>query len=333
VGHISAWNYPLFVGANVILPALLTGNAVVYKPSEFATLTGLAFTGLLHEAGVPRDVFQVVPGEGPTGAALLAEPVDAICFTGSRATGAKVASAAAAQLVKLQLELGGKDPAYVCDDVDAATAAAALADGAFYNNGQSCCAVERLYVHEKCWAPFVEAFVATVESWAVGDPFDERTYIGPLTRRQAQLATLEEQVADAVAHGGRVLTGGARLPRPGWYFAPTVLVDVDHTMKVMQDETFGPLIGIARVRSDDEAVALMNDTGYGLTAAVYTRDRARAERLLARVDAGTAYWNCCDRVSPRLPWTGRRGSGLGVTLSRRGIETFVRPKAWHLRRG
>jgi len=243
-----------------------------------------------------------------------------------------VAASVASRLVKLQLELGGKDPAYVCDDIDVAAAAASLADGAFYNNGQSCCAVERVYVHEAIYEPFVKAFVATVEGFVVGEPLDEQTYIGPLTRRAAQLAVLEEQVADAVAHGARVLTGGARLPRPGWYFAPTVLVDVAQSMKVMQDETFGPLIGIARVRSDDEAVGLMNDTPYGLTAAVYTRDRARAERLLARVDAGTAYWNCCDRVSPRLPWTGRRASGLGVTLSHHGIEAFLRPKAWHLRR-
>jgi acyl-CoA reductase-like NAD-dependent aldehyde dehydrogenase len=332
VANISAWNYPLFVGANVFLPALLTGNAVVYKPSEFATLTGLALTGMLHQAGVPADVFQAIPGDGQTGAALLEEPIDAVCFTGSYATGTKVAAAAASRLVKVQLELGGKDPAYVCEDADAATAAAALADGAFYNNGQSCCAVERLYVHEKSFDRFVEAFVATVAGFVVGDPLDEQTYIGPLTRRGAQLAVLEQQVADAVAHGARVLTGGTRLARPGWYFAPTVLVDVAQSMKVMQEETFGPLIGIARVRSDEEAVALMNDTTYGLTAAVYTPDRARAERLLARVDAGTAYWNCCDRVSPRLPWTGRRGSGLGVTLSRHGIEAFLRPKAWHLRR-
>src|SRR5438093_659526 len=210
---------------------------------------------------------------------------------------------------------------------------AAVADGAFYNTGQSCCAVERAYVHERVWARFVDAFVETVRGWVAGDPLDARTYLGPLARREAALGLLEAQVADAVARGARVLTGGRRLDRPGFFFAPTVLVDVDHTMRVMREETFGPLVGLARVGSDDEAVALMNDTDYGLTAAAYTPDRARAARPRSRVNSGTAYWNCCDRVSPRLPWSGRGASGLGVTLAREGIAAFVRPKAWHLRGG
>jgi acyl-CoA reductase-like NAD-dependent aldehyde dehydrogenase len=331
VANVSAWNYPWYVGANVFLPALLTGNAVVYKPSELATLTGLEIGRLLHAAGVPDDVFVVLPGAGDVGATLVAEPVDMVCFTGSHATGVQVAAAVAPRLVKLQLELGGKDPVYVCDDVDVAATAAAVADGAFYNTGQSCCAVERVYVHERAWTPFVDAFVAAVRGFVVGDPLDETTYVGPLARRDAAIAHLEAQVADAVGRGARVLAGGARLDRPGFYFAPTVLVDVDDRMPVMRDETFGPVIGLARVGSDDEAVARMNDTPYGLTAAVYTPDRARAERLLAALDTGTAYWNCCDRVSPRLPWTGRRGSGVGVTLAREGIAAFLRPKAWHLR--
>src|SRR5438132_9627 len=333
VANVSAWNYPWYVGANVFLPALLTGNAVLYKPSELATLTGLAIAELLHEAGIPADVFQALVGGGSVGALLLEEPVDAVCFTGSHATGVKVAAAVAPRLVKVQLELGGKDPAYVCDDVDAAAAAAAVADGAFYNAGQSCCAVERAYVHERVWARFVDAFVETVRGWVAGDPLDARTYIGPLARREAALGLLEAQVADAVSRGARVLTGGRRLDRPGFFFAPTVLVDVDHTMRVLREETFGPPGGPARVGSDAEAVPPMHDTDYGLTAAVYTPDRARAERLLAWVNAGTAYWNCCDRVSPRLPWSGRGASGLGVTLAREGIAAFVRPKAWHLRGG
>jgi acyl-CoA reductase-like NAD-dependent aldehyde dehydrogenase len=331
VANISAWNYPWYVGANVFLPALLTGNAVVYKASEFATLTGLAIADLLHAAGVPDDVFRTVVGDGRTGAMLLAQPIDALCFTGSHATGVSVAAAVASRLVKVQLELGGKDPAYVCDDVDVAVAAAAVADGAFYNTGQSCCAVERVYVHAGIWERFVEDFVGIVRGYVVGDPLDERTYIGALARRDGALQVLEAQVADAVGRGARVLVGGARVQRPGFFFAPTVLVDVGPAMKVMREETFGPLIGLARVGSDEEAVSAMNDTRYGLTAAVYTPDRSRAERLLARVDVGTAYWNCCDRVSPRLPWTGRRASGLGVTLARDGIAAFLRPKAWHLR--
>ncbi|HJQ84776.1 MAG TPA: aldehyde dehydrogenase family protein [Candidatus Binatia bacterium] len=331
VANVSAWNYPWFVGANVFLPALLTGNAVVYKPSELATLTGIAIEALLTEAGVPPGVFQAVVGAGDVGAMLVEEPVDAVCFTGSHATGVRVAAAVATRLVKLQLELGGKDPVYVCDDVAVPAAAAAVAEGAFYNTGQSCCAVERVYVHERVWQPFLDAFVATVRGWAVGDPLDEATFIGPLARREPQLALLEAQVADAVARGARIVCGGTRLDRPGFFFAPTVLVDVDHGMAVMRDETFGPLVGLMRVGADDDAVALMKDTPYGLTAAVYTSERARAERLLAALNVGTAYWNCCDRVSPRLPWSGRGASGVGVTLAREGIATFLRPKAWHLR--
>jgi acyl-CoA reductase-like NAD-dependent aldehyde dehydrogenase len=229
----------------------------------------------------------------------------------------------------VQLELGGKDPVYVCDDVDVPAAAAATAEGAFYNAGQSCCAIERLYVHRSIAAGFTDAFVETVRGYRAGDPTDEATYVGPLARRE-QLAVLEEQVRDAVEKGARLLCGGKRREGRGWYFEPTVLAGVDHSMRVMREESFGPVIGIQEVAGDDEAVERMNDTEYGLTAGVYTPDRARAERVLARVDAGTVYWNCCDRVSPRLPWTGRRHSGIGSTLSVLGIRAFVQPKAWHL---
>jgi len=330
VANISAWNYPYFVSSNVFLPALLTGNAVIYKPSELATLTGLALSELLHAAGVPADVFVPVIGGGSTGAALLAQRLDGVFFTGSYATGQKIAEACARQLTRVQLELGGKDPAYVASDVDVKAAAAGTADGAFYNAGQSCCAVERIYVHESVHDAFVDAFVSEVRGFVIGDPADEATYIGPLTRG-AQIEVLEEQLHDARSKGATVLVGGARVDRPGNYFAPTVVSGATNAMKLMRDESFGPVIGIAKVSSDDEAVKLMNDTEYGLTAAVYTKDRARAERVLREVDAGTAYWNCCDRVSPRLPWSGRGHSGLGLTLSKYGILAFTKPKAWHLR--
>ena len=331
VGNISAWNYPYFVGSNVFVPALLTGNAVLYKPSEFATLTGLAIGELMQEAGVPGDVFQVVVGGGAAGAALIDQPLAGIFFTGSYATGRKVAESAARHLMRVQLELGGKDPVYVCDDVaEVEKVAAGVADGAFYNNGQSCCAVERVYVHERIHDVFVDAFVAEVKRFVVGDPRDEKTYIGPVARK-AHLAVLEAQVADARAKGGRVLCGGARLERPGFYFAPTVFADATHEMALMRDETFGPLIGIQKVASDGEAQALMNDTEYGLTASVYSTDRDRADDVLSRVNAGSAYWNCCDRVSPRLPWSGRGHSGMGSTLGLAGIRAFVQPKAWHLK--
>lgn len=330
VANISAWNYPYFVGCNVIVPALLTGNAVLYKPSEFAALTGLHIARLLHDAGVPGDVMVPLVGSGETGAALLAQRIDGLFFTGSHATGVRIAQALAARLAKLQLELGGKDPTYVRADADAKAAAESLADGAMYNTGQSCCSVERIYVHEALHDAFVERFVATVEGFKVGDPMAAGTYIGAITRAP-QLAVLDAQVADAVAKGARLLTGGRRLPGPGNWYAPTVFTQVDHTMELMREESFGPIIGIQKVRSDDEAVALMNDTRYGLTAGVYTRSEARARELLARVNAGSVYWNCCDRVSPRLPWSGVGDSGIGLTLSVDGIRTFTRPKAWHLR--
>ena len=330
VANISAWNYPYFVGGNVFVPALLTGNAVLYKPSEFATLTGLAIGALLHQAGVPRDVFQVVVGTGMAGAALLDQPIDGVFFTGSYATGKRIAEAVAGRMVKLQLELGGKDPSYICDDVNIEAAAASTADGAFYNAGQSCCSVERIYVHSKIYNDFVDSFMHEVENFVVGDPMDEKTYIGPLTRA-AQLNVLERQVADAKANGARLLHGGKRILGPGNYFAPTVLTNVNHGMEVMREESFGPIIGIQKVKDDDEALMLMNDSNYGLTASVYTRDQSRAEKILSQVNAGTAYWNCCDRVSPRLPWSGVGHSGIGLTLSHYGIQTFCRPKAWHLR--
>ncbi len=330
VGNISAWNYPYFVGCNVIVPALLTGNSVLYKPSEYAALTGLHITRLLHAAGVPADVMQAVVGAGDVGAALLEQRLDGLFFTGSHATGVRIAQALAPRLVKLQLELGGKDPTYVRADADAKVAAESLADGAMYNTGQSCCSVERIYVHEHLHDAFVEHFLATVAGFKCGDPMDAATYIGAITRAP-QLDVLEAQVADAQARGATLRCGGHRLPGPGNWFAPTVFTGVNHAMDLMREESFGPIIGIQQVASDDEAVALMNDTRYGLTAGVFTRDEARARELLARVNAGSVYWNCCDRVSPRLPWSGHGDSGIGLTLSTHGIQTFTRPKAWHLR--
>jgi acyl-CoA reductase-like NAD-dependent aldehyde dehydrogenase len=330
IANVSAWNYPWFVGTNVIVPALLTGNAVLYKPSEHAVRTGLAITELLGEAGVPDDVFVPLVGGPAVGLATVDQPVDGIFFTGSHRVGVSISEALAGRFVRVQLELGGKDPAYVTDGSDPVEVAPAVADGAFYNAGQSCCAIERVYVHAGLHDEFVERFVAAVEGFVVGDPRHPDTYLGPLARAE-QLDVLEAQVADAVAKGATVVTGGGRRAGAGWWFEPTVLVDVDHDMSIMRDESFGPVIGIQRVADDDEAVAAMNDTAYGLTAAVYGPDRARAEAILQRLDVGSAYWNCADRVSPRLPWSGRRASGVGATLGLAGIEAFVRPRAWHLR--
>src|SRR5262249_15630374 len=286
VANISAWNYPYFVGCNVIIPALLVGNAVLYKPSEFATLTGLHIARLLHAAGVPPEMMQTLGRRREVGAALLAQRIDGLFFTGSHATGVRIAQALATKLVKLQLELGGKDPTYVRADADAKAAAESLADGAMYNTGQSCCSVERIYVHESLHDAFVEHFVATVNGFKDGDPMAADSYIGAITRAP-QLAVLDAQVADAKAKGAKLLLGGHRLPGPGNWYAPTVFTQVNHTMELMREESFGPLIGIQKVRGDDEAVALMNDTRYGLTAGVYTKDEAKARDLLAHVNAGS----------------------------------------------
>jgi len=330
IANISAWNYPYFVGGNVFVPALAAGNAVLYKPSEFATLTGQHIADLLHEAGVPRNVFIAVIGDGATGAALLRQPVDGVFFTGSYGTGAKIAASTGRRMIKTQLELGGKDPIYVCEDVDVKAAVAGVADGAFYNTGQSCCSVERIYIHEQIYDAFVAAFVAEVKSFKIGDPLDETTYVGAITRKP-QLAVLKAQVADAKRKGAKLLLGGHVLKGKGNWYAPTVLADVDHSMLVMRDESFGPIIGLQAVADDEAAIDLMNDTEYGLTAGVYTASEKRAKKILSKVVAGSVYWNCCDRVSPRLPWSGVKHSGIGLTLSTYGIQTFTRPKAWHLR--
>ncbi|MEY3854856.1 MAG: Lactaldehyde dehydrogenase, partial [Bacteroidota bacterium] len=318
--NISAWNYPYNVGVNIFVPALLAGNAVMYKPSEYATLTGLQIGAYLVAAGVPEGVFQVAIGAGEVGGALLEIPFDGYYFTGSYPTGQKIYEHVAKKMVPCVLELGGKDPIYVADDVvDVASAAAGIADGAFYNNGQSCCSVERIYVQSAIYDAFVEAFVAEVKSWKMGSPTEDGVYITVLSRK-AQLEVLASQVSDAVENGAQILVGGKRVDRKGNYFEPTVLVNVTHDMAVMREESFGPIIGIMRVENDAEAVYLMNDTAYGLTAGVYSADQNRAEVILAQINAGSGYWNCCDRVSAALPWSGRGNSGFGSTLSQIGLK-------------
>jgi acyl-CoA reductase-like NAD-dependent aldehyde dehydrogenase len=330
--NISAWNYPYLVGVNVIVPALLAGNAVMYKPSEYSTLTGLEIERLLKLAGVPDEVFQTAVGGKETGEALLNLPFDGYFFTGSYKTGHHIYNKVAGKMVPCQLELGGKDPLYVADDVaDVKSVAAATADGAFYNNGQSCCAVERIYVHEKIYDRYVDEFLKEVKSWKKGSPTEEGVYIGPVTRRE-QLNLLVEHVADANSKGAVIATGGHRINQKGFYFEPTVLLNVDHSMRVMREESFGPIIGIMKVKSDDEAAQLMNDTDYGLTASVYSSSEERAKKMLSKMHSGTAYWNCCDRVSAAVPWSGRKNSGIGATLSHIGLRAFTHPKAYHLKR-
>ena len=331
IANISAWNYPYLVGVNVFIPALIGGNGVLYKPSEYSTLTGQHIQGLLHKSGVPAAVFQLVAGKGNVGELLLQLPLDGYFFTGSYKTGRAIAEKVASKLVPCQLELGGKDPLYVMDDVeDIDKVAAAALEGVVYNNGQSCCAVERIYVQDGIYDAFVKAYTEQARKMVVGDPTDAATEIGALSRRE-QLDFLLGQIDDAVGKGGKLLYGGRRVGVKGYFMEPAVLVGVNHDMRLMTEESFGPVVGIQRVKDDAEAVELMGDTEYGLTAAVYSASYERAEKVMQQLDTGTVYWNCCDRVSAGLPWSGRKHSGLGMTLSYQGIRAFVQPKAYHIR--
>jgi len=331
IANISAWNYPFLVGVNVFIPALLGGNAVMYKPSEYTTLTGLHIEKLLHQAGIPQNCFQAIIGKGNVGEHLLQLPLKGYFFTGSYLTGKYIAETVAHKLVPCQLELGGKDPLYVMDDVEDInkTAGDAL-EGVVYNNGQSCCAVERIYVQEKIFDAFVAAFTEQCKKLVIGNPVEKGTDIGPLARKEQQ-AFLLAQIKDATDKGATILCGGKAVDTDGYFIEPTVLINVNHSMHLMKEESFGPIVGIQKVADDDEAIALLQDTEYGLTAAVYSNSYERAEAVMQQINSGTVYWNCCDRVSASLPWSGRKHSGLGTTLSYQGIRAFVQAKAYHIR--
>ena len=338
VGNISAWNYPYFVGHNVIIPALLCGNTVLYKPSEYALISGTRIEELLNKH-LPPNVFQAIIGDGSVGSNLLNATtekgkrlIDAIFFTGSNATGTKIAEAAGRKLMKVQLELGGKDGAYIHNDVPIDDVAAAVADGAFYNNGQSCCSVERVFVHKDIYDKFVKALVDNVSGFVMGDPTSPDTYLGPLTRSQ-QADVLDAQVEDARNKGATIHIGGKRkLVNTGVYYEPTVISNCTSDMLVMQEESFGPIVAVTSVSgSVDEIVSKMNDCMYGLTNAVYSVDKKVADAILPRLESGTVYWNACDRVSPQLPWSGCKGSGIGATLGEIGISTFLQPKGYHMK--
>ena len=329
IANISAWNYPFLVGINVFVPALLTGNAVLYKPSEFTLKTGRNIEKLLHESGIPKDVFTMIVGAGEIGQKILSLDIDGVFFTGSYKTGKSIAIEVAPKLIPVGLELGGKDPLYVTDEInDIAKVADAAVEGVFYNNGQSCCSVERIYVHESVYDQFLETFLKEVKNLRVGNPMDVDTQQGPLTRKE-HLDFLENQVKDAISKGAEVLCGGKRIEGKGNFFSPTVLINVNHDMLVMKEESFGPIIGIQKVSSDQEAIRLMNDTVYGLTSSVYTDNIQRGQLILDQIDSATGYLNCCDRVSGYLPWAGRKNSGMGLTLSKYGVLPFIQTKSLH----
>jgi len=325
IGIISPWNYPFSIPATESLAALVTGNAVVLKPSELTSLCALELATLLHAAGVPEDVFQIVVGDGATGGALVESPIDKLVFTGSVATGKRIAQAAAARLLPVVLELGGKDPMLVLDDTDIDMASSGAVWGAFVNAGQACLSVERCYVHRSLYAGFIDACVRKAKQLRVGNATDAEIDMGPLIHER-QLRNLEQHVEDARARGARVMTGGERLPNLGPnFYAPTVLADVNHEMRVMREETFGPLLPVMAFDSDQEAVRLANDSDYGLAASVWTRDRARGEALAKRIRAGTVMINdtiSCFGIS-EAPHGGVKASGIGRTHGRFGLEEMV----------
>lgn len=328
---IPAWNYPLLTAVNVIVPALLAGNAVLVKHARLTPLCADHFCEALARAGLPAGLIAPVRLDHPATARLIRSgEVSYVSFTGSVTGGREVYREVSHRFIDAGLELGGKDPAYVAEDANFDFAVANLVEGAFYNAGQSCCAVERIYVARPLYDRFVEAFVARVREYRLGDPEDPATTLGPLAHERGR-RVVEEQVAQARAAGARVLTGGRRWGERGFFYEPTVLVGVDHSMAVMREESFGPVIGIMPVDDDAEAVRLMNDSPYGLTASVWTEDAERAARLLAEVDAGTVYANRCDYLDPLLPWVGVKDSGKGCSLSHLGFRHLTRPKSFHLR--
>jgi len=328
---IPAWNYPLLIAVNVVVPALLAGNAVLLKHARLTPLCGDAFVDAFRKTSLPSDLIASIHVSHDTTRKLIdRRAIDFVSFTGSVEGGRQVYEAASGQLLDMGLELGGKDPACVRGDANFDFAVANLVDGAFYNAGQSCCAVERIYVIRPLYSKFVDAYVAEVEKYKLGDPEDEMTNVGPLAQRKA-VDWVESQINQAVSRGAKVMAGGRRLPGPGYYYQPAVLVDVDHTMSVMMDESFGPVIGIMPVDSEDEAVRLMNDSPYGLTASIWTEDTERGEALAHRLAAGTVYVNRCDYLDPELAWTGIKDSGHGCTLSHLGFLYLTRPKSFHVR--
>lgn len=331
---IAPWNYPYLTTINSIVPALMAGNSVILKHASQTLLVGERFDDAMRAAGLPEGLFQnLVLSHADTEKLLASGAMDHISFTGSVAGGRTIEKAAAGTFATMGLELGGKDPAYVRPDANIGYAAENLAEGVFFNSGQSCCGVERIYVHEAAYKPFLEAFLDHAKVWTLGNPLDEATMIGPMAR--GNFADLvREQTAEALRKGAKAHLGQKHpLDKPGSpYLAAQVLTEVNHQMSVMREESFGPVVGIMKVRDDDEAVSLMNDSPYGLTASIWTDDLDTAGKLGARIETGTVLANRCDYLDPGLVWTGVKDTGKGGALSEIGYANLTQPKSYHLRK-
>ena len=333
VFDLPAWNYPLLTAVNAVIPAVLAGNVVVLKHSPRSPLCGEHFARAFEEAGAPKDTVQALHCDHETSERIVGDArVDQVLFTGSVYGGHRIQEAAAKRFVHVGLELGGNDPAYVAEDCDLARTVENIVDGACYNAGQSCCAVERVYVHRSIYRRFVEMAEPLVRAYVMGDPMDPKTTLGPIAQPNHP-HELDRLVREAETKGARVVAGGRResVNGKGRFFEATLLDGMTQAMGLMQRESFGPILPIASVDSDDEALRLMNDSSLGLTASVWTSDRDRAARMARALEYGTVYMNRCDALDPALPWTGVKDSGRGVTLSALGFDALTRPKAIHFR--
>jgi acyl-CoA reductase-like NAD-dependent aldehyde dehydrogenase len=328
------WNYPYLCSVNVLIPAIMAGNSVILKPAAQTPLVAERYAEAFNEAGLPESVFQVLYVTHDRVESIIRDPrVGFVAFTGSVDGGHAVQRAAAERFVSTSLELGGKDPAYVRADAFLEQTIKDLVDGVFFNSGQSCCAVERIYVHQDVWQKFVDGFVELTKKYVLGNPLSSETTLGPLIHERAA-ASVREKVAEAIRNGAKPLIDVSLFPndRKGSpYVAPQVLVNVDHGMPVMTEETFGPVAPLMRVKDDAEAIALMNDSRYGLTASIWTSDIEAATQIGNRIETGTWFMNRCDYLDPALAWTGIKDSGHGCSLSRLGYGSLTQPKSFHLR--
>ncbi len=330
---IAPWNYPYLTTINTVIPALMAGNSVILKHAAQTLLVGERFAKAFEMAGLPKGLFQnIVMNHAQTEKLLGSGKIDHCNFTGSVAGGRAIEKAAAGTFMTLGLELGGKDPAYVLADANIDAAIETLVDGAFYNSGQCCCGIERIYVHEKVYDEFVEGAVKLTKTYVVGNPLDQSTTMGPLA--QARFADfIREQKAEAVRKGATAhVNMKVDLDKPGSpYMAPEIYTGVDHQMSLMRDESFGPVVGIMKVRGDEDAIALMNDSPYGLTASIWSQDIEHVAAIGDRVETGTVFMNRCDYLDPALVWTGVKDTGKGASLSVLGIQGLTRPKSYHLK--